>query len=133
MPKMHEKSTRDMLIERREQLEKDIENYQHMLEEANDLKKSWERSESEMKNIVPSKNFTDNSNAFDGTIDVSLNSVDKANVPAKDKGSRVPFENLVSFGQKFLGIFGRKFYITIVRDTDSDTSELLCPLNSGRG
>lgn len=85
-----------MLIERREQLEKDIENYQHMLEEANDLKKSWERSESEMKNIVPSKNFTDNSNAFDGTIDVSLNSVDKANVPAKDKGSRVPFENLVS-------------------------------------
>ena len=85
-----------MLVERREQLEKDIENYQHMLEEANDLKKSWERSESEMKNIVASKNFTDNSNAFDGTIDVSLNSVDKANVPAKDKGSRVPFENLVS-------------------------------------
>jgi len=92
------KSTRDMLIERREQLEKDIENYQHMLEEANDLKKSWERSESEMKNIVPSKNFTDNSNAFDGTIDVSLNSVDKANVPAKDKGSRVPFENLGTDG-----------------------------------
>ena len=85
-----------MLIERREQLGKDIENYQHMLEEANDLKKSWERSESEMKNIVPSKNFTDNANAFDGTIDVSVNSVDKANVPAKDKGSRVPFDNLVS-------------------------------------
>merc|ERR1712151_566571 len=92
------KSTRDMLVERREQLEKDIENYQHMLEEANDLKKSWERSESEMKNIVPSKNFTDNANAFDGTIDVSLNSVDKANVPAKDKGSRVPFDNLGTDG-----------------------------------
>ena len=43
-----------MLVERREQLGKDIENYQHMLEEANDLKKSWERSESEMKNIVAS-------------------------------------------------------------------------------
>jgi len=92
------KSTKDMLVERREQLAKDIENYQHMLEEANDLKKSWERSESEMKNIVPSKNFTDNANAFDGTIDVSLNSVDKANVPPKDKGGRVPFENLGTEG-----------------------------------
>ena len=47
-----------MLVERRDQLAKDIENYRHMLEEATDLKKSWNKAEGELDEINPQRNFT---------------------------------------------------------------------------
>ena len=40
-----------MLEERKNQLERDIENYEHMLEEAADLEKSWNKDATDLKGI----------------------------------------------------------------------------------
>ena len=44
-----EGQTKKVLEERKNQLEKDIENYEHMLEEAADLEKSWNKDATDFK------------------------------------------------------------------------------------
>ena len=94
-PKVPE-STRTILKERQDQLAKDIENYEHMLEEAGDLEKAWNKSGEEMKGINLNGNFYEVASIFESTVDVSADSTEMAHSSYKDPMDRVAFDKLVS-------------------------------------
>ena len=88
--------TKETLTERRDQLVRDIDNYEHMLEEANDLKKAWDKSDSDMIAIKQDANFQDTSSIFESTVDVSSDSTEAKHSTYKEINDRVSFDNLVS-------------------------------------
>ena len=89
--------TKKILEERRDQLTRDIDNYEHMLEEANDLKKAWDKSDSDMVGIKQEANFQDSASVFESTVDLSAASKDATHSTFKEADDRVSFDNLVSF------------------------------------
>lgn len=89
-------ATKDTLTERRDQLIRDIDNYEHMLEEANDLKKAWDKSDSDMVGIRQDDNFQDMASIFESTVDVSSDSTEANHSTFKAINDRVTFDNLVS-------------------------------------
>lgn len=85
-----------ILVERRDQLRKDIDNYEHMLEEAGDLEKAWNKSDSEMAAIKLDGNFFEVATIFEHTVDLSTSSDSPSHCTFKDIKDRVAFDMLVS-------------------------------------
>jgi len=81
----------ERLKEQGTQLKKDIENYKHMLEEADDLRKSWEKDETKMANINQNRRFNEAANMFELPIDDLVNMNEKQIAPAKPVNDRVKF------------------------------------------
>merc|ERR1712130_234967 len=69
----------------------DIENYKHMLEEADDLRKSWEKDETKMANINQNRRFNEAANMFELPIDDLVNMNEKQIASAKPVNDRVKF------------------------------------------
>ena len=88
--------TKVILAERRDQLRKDIDNYEHMLEEAGDLEKAWNKSDSEMASIKLDGNFFEVATIFEHTVDLSVESEAPSHCTFKDVKDRVAFDKLVS-------------------------------------
>merc|ERR1712176_1486988 len=79
------------LEQQRTQLSKDIENYKHMLEEADDLRKSWDKDETKMNLINQDRRFTESANVFELTINDLKNQPEKSIAPAKAVDDRIKF------------------------------------------
>ena len=77
-------------------MRKDIDNYEHMLEEAGDLEKAWNKSDSEMASIKLDGNFFEVATIFENTVDLSLQSQEPSHCTFKDVKDRVAFDMLVS-------------------------------------
>merc|ERR1712176_310936 len=79
------------LEQQRTQLSKDIENYKHMSEEADDLRKSWDKDETKMNLINQDRRFTESANVFELTINDLKNQPEKSIAPAKAVDDRIKF------------------------------------------
>lgn len=93
-----ENETMSHLREQKAQLVKDIDNYKHMLQEAEDLKKSWDKNDTAMQTIDHDRQFIDGANRFE--IHVSnLENMDKKLIsPAKAEQDRIAFRRMESNG-----------------------------------
>ena len=86
-----------ILVERRYQLRKDIDNFEHMLEEAGDLEKAWNKSDSELADgINLDGNFFEVATIFENTVDLSVESEAPSHCTFKDVKDRVAFDILVN-------------------------------------
>ena len=85
-----------ILVERRDQLRKDIDNYEHMLGEAGKVEEAWNKSDSELAAINLDGNFFEVATIFENTVDLSVESEAPSHCTFKDVKDRVAFDILVN-------------------------------------